>query len=69
MMLLTRHAGRLENRTAPRTFVAATVVCLVLLALLAVVQVGIAAPVTEPRAVLRHRPHTLFTRPPPLSAR
>ena len=106
MMLLTRHAGRLENRTAPRTFVAATVVCLVQLALLAVVQVahvhpletdadhcplciaihavapvavaaaiiilvqvGIAAPVTEPRAVLRHRPHTLFTRPPPLSAR
>jgi len=39
-MLLTRHAGRLENRTAPRTFVAATVVCLVLLALLAVVQVA-----------------------------
>ena len=40
MMLLTRRLGRNRNRRRPRTFVAATVVCLVLLALLAVVQIA-----------------------------
>lgn len=39
-MLLTGRAERYRNRKAPRSFVVATVVCLVLLALLAVVQVA-----------------------------
>jgi len=39
-MLLTGRQERYRDRRRPRTFVAATVVCLVLLALLAVVQVA-----------------------------
>ena len=39
-MLLAERVEQHRNRRAPRTFVAATVVCLVLLALLAVVQVA-----------------------------
>jgi len=39
-MLLAERVQQHRNRRAPRTFVAATVVCLVLLALLAVVQVA-----------------------------
>ena len=39
-MLLTRYAGKGYARRATGTFAAATVVCLVLLALLAVVQVA-----------------------------
>ncbi len=39
-MLLTGHGTRLRDRRAPRTFVAATIICLVMLALLAVVQVA-----------------------------
>jgi hypothetical protein len=39
-MLLTRRAERHRNRKTPQSFVVATVVCLVLLALLAIVQVA-----------------------------
>ena len=39
-MMLTARADRSRPRRAPRSFVVATVVCLVLLALLAVVQVA-----------------------------
>lgn len=39
-MLLTGRAERRRNRQAPRSFIVATAVCLVLLALLAVVQVA-----------------------------
>jgi hypothetical protein len=39
-MLVRGRTARHRNRRAPRTFVAATVVCLVMLALLAVVQVA-----------------------------
>lgn len=39
-MLLAERVKQQRNRRTPRTFVAATVVCLVLLALLAVVQVA-----------------------------
>ena len=39
-MLLTGLLKRHRDRRAPRTFVAATIVCLVLLALLAVVQIA-----------------------------
>lgn len=101
-MLLTGCPVRSRDRRTPRSFVVATVVCLVVLALLAVVQVahvhpvnsdadhcplciavhsvapvavaagivilvqvGMPAPVVEPRAILRHWHPTLFTRPPP----
>ena len=104
-MLLTGRAEHRRNQKAPRSFVVATVVCLALLALLAVVQVahvhpletdadhcplciaihaaapiavavaviilvqvGTPVPVLEPRAVLRHWPPSLFTRPPPPAA-
>ena len=40
MLLLTGQGERHRNRRAPRTFVGATLVCVLLLALLAVVQVA-----------------------------
>ena len=46
-MLLTGRAVHARNRRAPRTFVVATVVCLVMLALLAVVQVAHIHPVNS----------------------